>query len=410
MQIRTCIQRHAGLFSFNHRPDVHFDRDNDYTPYRSFCRHPRAYHRRGISGVTAQQGMCHHCRKNSQRDQQLNHHSKMSKILELTPSGLYCSSGDFYIDPWRPVKRAVITHAHADHARPGSHEYLCAQDGEVLLQHRLGHGANIETLEYGEVLRVNSAKISLHPAGHILGSAQIKVEKNGYICVVSGDYKTDIDPTCPPLEPLKCHAFISECTFGLPIFRWPRPEQVIQEINSWWRSNREQQCTSVLFAYALGKAQRILAGLDSSIGPILTHGAVEKINRCYRDVGIPLPETRYIGDLEKKDLPPGALVIAPPSADNPVWMRRFPVRSRGFASGWMRIRGNRRRKSFDRGFVLSDHSDWDGLVETIAASDARRVMLTHGYATEMVRWLGEQGYEAEAIPTAFADEAEIDEE
>ena len=334
----------------------------------------------------------------------------MNEILELTPSGLYCSSGDFYIDPWRPVKRAVITHAHADHARPGSRKYLCARDGESLLQHRLGHGANIASLGYGEVLTVNSTRISLHPAGHILGSAQVKIEKDGFICVVSGDYKTDIDPTCTPLEPLKCHAFISECTFGLPVFRWPRPEQVIEEINSWWRSNREQQRTSILFAYALGKAQRILASLDPSIGPILTHGAVEKITRSYRELGVPLPETRYIGDVERKNLPAGALVIAPPSADNPVWMHRFPVRSRGFASGWMRIRGNRRRRSVDRGFVLSDHSDWDGLVETIAASDAQSVMLTHGYATEMVRWLAGQGYEAEVVPTTFADEAEIDED
>lgn len=330
--------------------------------------------------------------------------------MEITSSGLYCSSGDFYIDPWRPVKRAVITHAHADHARQGSLKYLCAKEAKPLLQARLGQAADIEPLEYGEVLTINSVKISLHPAGHILGSAQVKIEKDGFICVVSGDYKTDIDPTCLPLEPLRCHTFISECTFGLPIFRWPRPEQVIEEINSWWRINYEQHCTSILFAYALGKAQRILAGLDPSIGPILTHGAVEKFNRCYCDAGIHLPETRYIGDLEKKDLHSGALVIAPPSADNPVWMRRFPVRSRGFASGWMRIRGNRRRRSVDRGFVLSDHSDWDGLVETIAASDAQKIMLTHGYTTEMVRWWHEQGYEAEAIPTTFADGAEIDED
>ena len=253
----------------------------------------------------------------------------------------------------------------------------------------------------------NSVKLSLHPAGHILGSAQVKIEKNGFSCVVSGDYKTDVDPTCLPLEPLQCHTFISECTFGLPIFRWPAPQQVIQEINSWWQSNREQGRASILFAYALGKAQRILACLDPSIGPILTHGAVEKINRCYREMGIKLPETRYADDhIERKHLE-GALVIAPPSADNPVWMRRFPNRSRAFASGWMRIRGNRRRRYVDRGFVLSDHSDWDGLVRTVAAGKAQKVMLTHGYATEMVRWLQEKGYQAAVIPTVYDDGVKV---
>jgi len=332
----------------------------------------------------------------------------MNGILELTPRGLYCGSGNFYIDPWQPVKRAVITHAHADHARGGCHSYLCSQDCKPLLQSRLGHDSSIETVEYGNVLTINSVKLSLHPAGHILGSAQVKIDEGGFVCVVSGDYKTHVDPTCLPLEPLRCHMFISECTFGLPIFRWPSPEQIIQEINSWWRSNREQERTSILFAYALGKAQRILAGLDPSIGPILTHGAVENINRCYRDLGITLPSTRYIGTLEARELPEGALVIAPPSADNPVWMRRFPDRSRAFASGWMRIRGNRRRRSVDRGFILSDHSDWDGLVQTIAASDAQKILGTHGYATEMVRWLRERGYDAESISAVYGDEVQID--
>jgi putative mRNA 3-end processing factor len=331
----------------------------------------------------------------------------MTAILEFTPDGLYCRDGDFHIDPRRPVKRAVITHAHADHTRTGSRSYLCSKGSQRLLQARLGREANIETLEYGESTTINAVQLSLHPAGHILGSAQVRVEQDGNIWVVSGDFKTDIDPTCAPLEPLRCHTFISESTFGLPIFRWPSPEQVMQEINSWWRSNRDQKRTSILFAYALGKAQRILAGLDRSIGPILTHGAVEKINQCYRDVGINLPDTRYIGAIEESDLPIGALVIAPPSADNPAWMRRFPERSRAFASGWMRIRGNRRRRSVDRGFILSDHSDWGGLVDTIAASGAEKIMLTHGYAAEMARWLQEKEYNAEAIPIVSDVTAEI---
>jgi putative mRNA 3-end processing factor len=332
----------------------------------------------------------------------------MNEILQLTPSGLYCSEGDFYIDPWQPVKRAVITHAHADHARVGSDSYLCARDGQSLLQARLGPEANIQTLEYGQVLVLNSVNVSLHPAGHILGSAQVKIDKGGQITVVSGDFKVAADPTCEAIEPLRCDTFISECTFGLPIFRWPHSNEVLREIESWWLANRDQNRTSILFAYALGKAQRILAGLNAEIGPILTHGAVEKINRCYRTAGVALPGTRPIGELENSTLPAGALVIAPPSADNSLWMRRFPHRSRAFASGWMRIRGNRRRRSVDRGFVLSDHSDWKGLVKTIKDTGAEKIMLTHGYASEMARWLQEKQVDAQVIPAFYRDETQAE--
>ncbi len=324
----------------------------------------------------------------------------INTILKSTPDGLYCPPGDFYIDPLRPVARAVITHAHADHARSGSRAYLCAREGRTILQARLGTDAQIETLSYGEVVHRNGVALSLHPAGHIRGSAQVKIVHRGHTTVVSGDYKTHSDPTCTPLEPLPCHTFISESTFGLPIFKWPPVEEVIAAINAWWRENRDQGRTSILFAYALGKAQRILAGLDASIGPILTHGAVERINRIYRQEGIRLPETRYVGDQEDRDLRRKAIVIAPPSADNPAWMRRFPHRSRAFASGWMRIRGNRRRRSMDRGFVLSDHGDWEALVGTIAASGAEAIGITHGYAAEMVRWLNEQGRQAATVPGA----------
>ena len=333
-----------------------------------------------------------------------------NEILHLTPNGLYCQEGDFYIDPWQPVNRAVITHAHADHARAGSSTYLCAREGKRLLEIRLGGEARIETLDYGKVLKLNSVAVSLHPAGHILGSSQVKITKNGMTCVVSGDYKTVPDPTCPPLEPLRCHTFISESTFGLPIFKWPSPELVLEEIETWWRQNQEQGRTSILFAYALGKAQRILAGLDTSIGPIFLHGAVEKMNQCYRDLGIALPDTRYVGDVEDKTVFRNALIVAPPSADNPVWMRRFPNRSRAFASGWMRIRGNRRRRSVDRGFIFSDHADWDGLVQTILSTEAESIGITHGYAGEMVRWLQEKGHHAEVIPMELRNETDTDEE
>ena len=325
-------------------------------------------------------------------------------MLDLRPKGLYCSDGGFYIDPWEPVDRAVITHAHADHARGGSRKYLCARDGKSVLQTRLGETSIIETLKYGEKISINSITLSLHPAGHILGSSQVRIEKNGRVVVVSGDYKTAADPTCTPLEPIRCHEFITETTFGLPIFKWPSTEEVLSDINSWWQKNQKEGRTSILFAYALGKAQRIIAGLDETIGPILTHGAIEKFLPCYRSAGISLPPTHYVGELEdKKDLI-GSIVIAPPSADNPNWMRKFPNRVRAFASGWMRIRGNRRRRSVDRGFVISDHSDWDGLLQTISATSAEKIGLSHGYTTEMARWFTEKGYQVEVISPEKGEE------
>jgi putative mRNA 3-end processing factor len=327
----------------------------------------------------------------------------LSGIIRPSPKGLYCPEGDFYIDPRQPVARAVITHAHADHARPGSASYLCAEPGKTLLQTRMGRGANIRSLAYGERLRINAVVLSLHPAGHILGSAQVRLEQGGHICVVSGDYKADADPTCAPLEPQACHTFISESTFGLPIFKWPAQAQLNQEIHAWWQANQAQGRTSVLFAYALGKAQRILAGLDAAQGPILTHGAVEKITQCYRQAGIALPATRYISDGEDRRLFAKALVLTPPSADHAAWLKRFPRRSRAFASGWMRVRGNRRRRAVDRGFVLSDHSDWEGLLNTIAATGAESIGLTHGYAQELARWLNGLGRRAEVIPERIPD-------
>ena len=322
----------------------------------------------------------------------------MNAFLQPTARGLYCRAGDFYIDPREAVKRAVITHAHGDHARGGCQSYLCTPESRPLLSARLGRDTDIQSLPYGETLSLSGVALSLHPAGHILGSAQVRLEAGGRVWVVSGDYKNTSDPTCTPLEPLRCHTFISESTFGLPVFKWPRQRDVFGAIQSWWRKNREEGRTSILFAYALGKAQRVLAGLDGTAGPILTHGAVEKMNQCYRHAGVRLPETAYLGDVHDKTLLKEALVIAPPSADHPGWLRRFPHRSRAFASGWMRIRGHRRRRAVDRGFVLSDHSDWDGLVETIRATGAEAVGLTHGYAEELARWLRENGTPAEVVP------------
>jgi putative mRNA 3-end processing factor len=324
-------------------------------------------------------------------------------LLELTDRGLYCPAGDFYVDPWQPVDRAVITHAHADHARPGSRHYLAAQPSARVLRTRLGAGATLETLAYGEPLRHNGVQVSLHPAGHILGSAQVRLEHEGQVWVVTGDYKLEPDPTCAPFEPVRCHTFVTESTFGLPIYRWQPQAEVFDEINAWWRANQEAGKASLLFGYALGKAQRLLAGVDPSVGPIFTHGAVERLTRDYRDTGVPLPATTYVGDASGVDWS-RALIVAPPSAHNTPWVRRFGPVSTALASGWMRIRGTRRRRAVDRGFILSDHADWPGLLAAVWDAGAEQVFVTHGYSPVLVRWLREHGLRAHVLQTQFEGE------
>jgi putative mRNA 3-end processing factor len=319
-------------------------------------------------------------------------------LLRLDQRGLYCVAGDFYIDPWEPVDRAVITHAHGDHARWGSSSYLCSRESEGVLRSRLGPAAAIQSLEYGEAVTMNGVRVSLHPAGHILGSAQVRVQHRGEVWVASGDYKTDPDPTCTPFELQRCHTFITESTFGLPIYRWSDEADVFDDIRAWWRANKEAGRASVLFAYALGKAQRLLAGLaGNDIGTVYTHGAVERLNRDYREAGVRLVETRYASDLPKGHDFRGSLIIAPPSAAGSTWLRRFGAISTGFASGWMRVRGTRRRRALDRGFALSDHVDWPSLTGTVLATGAECVWVTHGTREPLVRWLTEKGLQAKAI-------------
>lgn len=329
-------------------------------------------------------------------------------LLVSTAEGLYCPSGDFHIDPLTPVPRAVITHGHADHARPGCRHYLAARPSGPILKHRLGRDISLMMLDYGETLHLSGLKLSLHPAGHILGSAQVRIESAGQVWVVSGDYKIGADPTCAAFTPLACHTFVTESTFGLPVFNWPSQKAVLVDINAWWLENQKMGKTCIMFAYALGKAQRILAGLDPAIGPIFTHGAVEKINQCYRRRRIALPATRYVGDVEDEAAFKGAMVVAPPSADGNTWTRRFNKPARAFASGWMHIRGHRRRRVVDRGFVISDHCDWQGLNQTIVDTGAETVWVTHGYATELVRWLQEQGLDARTVPTHVSDDTTDD--
>lgn len=329
-----------------------------------------------------------------------------NSILRITPDGLYSPAGDFFIDPWNPVARAIITHSHSDHARPGSGTYFTARAGERLLRSRLGSDVTIETVEYGETRNINGVDVSLHPAGHILGSAQVRVETRGEVWVVSGDYKLAADPTCAPFEPLRCDTFVTESTFGLPIYRWAAAESVYGEIHDWWGNNQKAGKASVIFAYAVGKAQRILAEIDHSMGPIFAHGAVRNANLCYRESGVALPDVGAPDDAPRGYDWSRALILAPPSARGTTWLRRFGTVSTGMASGWMRIRGTRRRKSIDRGFVLSDHADWTGLLEAIRMSGAERVWVTHGYRAQLARWVNENGGSAEVVETRWEEEGE----
>lgn len=328
----------------------------------------------------------------------------MGELIELTECGLYCAAGDFFVDPWKPVERAVITHAHSDHARPGNESYLAAAPGRTVLETRLGTDVRAEYLPYGEARVINGVRVSLHPAGHVLGSSQVRIEHRGEVWVASGDYKDGAEPTCARYEPVRCHTFITESTFGLPIYRWPSQEQIWTQIHDWWRENQRQGRASVLFAYALGKAQRILAGVDAGIGPIYFHGAVERLNEAYRAAGVTLPQTANPAQAPRGTDWSQALVVAPPSANGTPWLRRFGDLSTAFASGWMLVRGARRRRSVDRGFALSDHADWPGLAEAIRATGAERVLPTHGSTRAMVRRLREQGLEAEALDTRFSGE------
>jgi putative mRNA 3-end processing factor len=332
--------------------------------------------------------------------------SSADDLVVLRPEGMYCPAGDFHIDPWRPVPRAVITHAHADHARPGHGHCLAAAEGETVLRARLG-GVGLQLLGWGQTVVHNGVSVSLHPAGHILGSAQVRLAHRGRVWVVSGDYRVEPDPTCSAFEPVRCDTFITESTFGLPVYRWQPQRVLMAEISRWWADNAAAGRTSVLYGYSLGKAQRILAGVDAAIGPIVCHAAVEALNRAYREAGVSLPPTRLVSEVTDRAAFSRALVIAPPSAGSPGWLRRFADPVDAFASGWMALRGARRRRGVDRGFVLSDHADWPGLQQAIAATGAQRVIVTHGQVPVMVRWLAEQGLQAEAFQTEFgAEEAQ----
>ena len=328
-------------------------------------------------------------------------------LIEATTAGLYCAAGGFHIDPWQPVDRAVITHAHGDHLRQGSKAYLCADAAIRIVRHRLSTDAILETIPYGKPAEISGVRVSLHPAGHILGSAQVRVEHRGEVWVASGDYKRAPDPTCAAFEPVRCHTFISEATFALPIFRWDPPAVTVAEIHAWWDEMRQAGRPAVLFAYALGKAQRVLAELARATDrTVFVHGALIGLTDAYRASGVPLPPITRATEEQRGTSFAGELVIAPLSARGTTWMRRFGDHSSAFASGWMRIRGARRRRGYDRGFALSDHADWDALLQTVGESGAERVFVTHGYTQQLARALRDRGIDAHTWQTQYEGEPE----
>ena len=332
-------------------------------------------------------------------------------LLEFTNKGIYCEQAQVFIDPWRPVQKALITHGHSDHATTGHRQYIASALSVPIIKYRLGSHIQIQGYPYGETFFINGVKFSFHPAGHIVGSAQIRVEYKGEVWVASGDYKRANDGLSTPFEVIKCHTFITESTFGLPAFTWKSQQEIIREINDWWLKNKEEGKISVIGAYALGKAQRIINNVDGSIGKIFTHGAIENTNEVLRKQGIPIAPTTKVDQNHSKDAFDGGLVVATSTAINSSWTKRFKVHSTANASGWMSLRGARRRRSVDRGFIMSDHADWQELLDTVKETEASTVYVTHGYTDIFSKYLREIGYEAFAVKTEYnGDEEAINEE
>lgn len=333
-----------------------------------------------------------------------------NKMLTFNDRGIYCAQADIYIDPWKPVNKAVITHAHSDHARIGMGGYLATPETLAVMRYRLGADINAQAVNWGEPITMNGVRITFHPAGHIWGAAQVRLEYKGEIWVVSGDYKLQHDGVSQPFELVKCHNFITESTFGLPIYHFPAPQVVHHEINEWWKHNRSEGNNSVLLTYALGKAQRVIHHLDAGIAPIYTHGAVDNVNKIYETAtGIKLPAHRLDHTVDRKTMK-GAMIMAPPSAAGTSWLRKLQPYKLGICSGWMQLRGTRRRRGADRGFVMSDHCDWDQLNTAVKDTGAENVYVTHGYKSAYARWLQtEYGLNATEVDTLYTGEQLEDE-
>src|SRR5271154_4703044 len=329
-------------------------------------------------------------------------------ILVPTPAGVCCKLGAFHIDPTRPVERALITHAHSDHARAGHGAVLATQETLDLMRLRYGENfaGSTQAAAYGESVTLGGAKVTFHPAGHVLGSAQIAVEAEGLRVVASGDYKNVADPTCAPFELVRCDVFITEATFALPVFRLGDPGGKIAKLLRSVALFPER--AHLVGAYSLGKAQRVMALLREAgyDAPIYLHGAMEKITSYYQERGIPLGELKPARGMKKSELA-GTITLAPPSATSDVWTRRFPDPVTAFASGWMRVRARARQRGVELPLVISDHADWDGLTATIDATGAGEIWVTHGQEDALVHWCTAKGLTARPLDlVGYGDEDE----
>jgi putative mRNA 3-end processing factor len=328
-------------------------------------------------------------------------------LITVLPEGLYCPQGGFFVDPWRAVDLALITHAHSDHARSGCAQYIATQISEDILRKRLGDDIQFTGVGYGEKIKLGNIWVSFHAAGHVLGSAQIRVEYRDEVWVISGDYKRCFDPTCESFEVVPCNTFITEATFGLPIYKWDTGAQTCQQIYQWWQSDRDRP--SLLFCYAFGKAQRILSELCRFTDrPVYVHGAIHGLTEIYRQLGVGMVETIPVSEQPKSYKFKGDLVLAPPSGHRSSWMKRFAQPQTSFASGWMAVRGARRRRGYERGFVLSDHADWQSLVNTVLQTGAQTIYVTHGQTEVLSKYLHERyGLNAQPLKTLFEGESDI---
>jgi putative mRNA 3-end processing factor len=329
----------------------------------------------------------------------------MQPLIEFTNKGLCCPQGKFYIDPWEPVDKALITHAHSDHAKPGNKYYLSHYLTKPLLQARLGDN-NYQMVEWNEPLYINGVKVSFHPAGHIIGSSQIRLEYNDEVWVVSGDYKTENDGISGAFEPVQCNVFITESTFGLPIYKWKPQATLYNSVRDWIQQNKQKNYSSVLIAYSLGKAQRLLTAIAPLGETVLLHGAIWNMHQALISAGIQLPPVERVTPETSKEKLKNSIVIAPPSADGSPWMKKFEPYEAGVCSGWMQVRGNVRRRNADAGFALSDHADWDGLLSAVKETGAEKVFVTHGFQSAFSRYLNEQGVESAEVKTEYGTEDE----
>jgi putative mRNA 3-end processing factor len=331
-------------------------------------------------------------------------------ILVPTPSGVCCQRGGFYIDPTRPVERALITHGHSDHARAGHGAVLATRETLDLMRIRYGENfaGTAQAIGYGESIALGGVTAMFHPAGHVLGSAQIAVACDGVRIVASGDYKDVADPTCAPFVPVPCDVFITEATFALPVFRHPDPADEVAKLLHSVALFPER--AHLVGAYSLGKGQRVIAMLRQAgyDAPIYLHGALENITGYYQARGIALGEVRPVRLADRGTLG-GSITICPPSAMNDLWARRFPDPVTCFASGWMRVRARARQNGVALPLVISDHADWDGLLASITATGASEIWVTHGQEDALVHWAGTRGLKARPLAiVGYGDEEEAE--